>query len=156
MSQHDHPLVAPIQRPHPARSDKALYPVTGLAIARYGDVDANGHVNNLALESLHETARAEFNAQIFPDIYRPAWRTVRLVSASNVVHFLAEVHWPATIETGLGIGKLGRTSYVASTALFVDQTCVGLCDTVLVMLDDDGPTPIPDEARELLGGYLLA
>ncbi|TQK29563.1 acyl-CoA thioesterase [Arthrobacter sp. SLBN-53] len=156
MSQHDQSLVAPIQRPHPTRSDKALYPVTGLAIARYGDVDANGHVNNLALESLHETARAEFNEQIFPDIYQPASRTVRLVSASNVVHFLAEVHWPATIETGLGIGKLGRTSYVASTALFVGQTCVSLCDTVLVMLDDDGPTPIPDEARERLGGYLLA
>ena len=156
MSQHDQPLVASTQRPHPARSDKARYPVTGLAIARYGDVDANGHVNNLALESLHETARAEFNEQIFPDIYRPASRTVRLVSASNVVHFLAEVHWPATIETGLGIGKLGRTSYVASTALFVGETCVSLCDTVLVMLDDDGPTPIPAEARERLGKYLLA
>ena len=156
MSQHDHPLVAPIQRPHSGRSDKARYPVTGLAIARYGDVDANGHVNNLALESLHETARAEFNQQIFPGIYQPASRSVRLVSASNVVHFLTEVHWPATIETGLGIGKLGRTSYVASSALFVGQTCVSLCDTVLVMLDDDGPTPIPDEARERLGGYLLA
>ncbi|MCV7430236.1 acyl-CoA thioesterase [Mycolicibacterium bacteremicum] len=155
MSQHDQPLVAAPQRPHPGRSAKALYPVTGLALARYGDVDANGHLNNLALESLHENARAEFNERVFPDVYQPAVRTIRLVSASNVVHFLAEVHWPATIETGLGIGRLGRTSYVASTALFVGDTCVSLCDTVLVMLDDDGPTPIPAEAREKLGTYLL-
>ncbi|MDZ7882553.1 MAG: acyl-CoA thioesterase, partial [Mycobacterium sp.] len=82
-------------------------------------------------------------------------RTIRLVTANNVVHFLAEVHWPSTIETGLGIGRLGRTSYVVSTALFVGEDCVGLCDTVLVMLGDDGPMPIPQEARELLGAHLL-
>ncbi|MGW0163305.1 acyl-CoA thioesterase [Mycobacterium sp. NPDC003323] len=156
MTQYDQPLAAAAQRPHPSRSSKALYPVTGLAIARFGDVDANGHLNNLALESLHENARAEFNDRIFPGIYQPAARTIRLVSASNVVHFLAEVHWPARIETGLGIGRLGRTSYVVSTALFVGQTCVSLCDTVLVILDDNGPTPIPADARTRLTEYLLA
>lgn len=148
-------LVAATERPHPARLSKALYPVTGLALARYGDMDANGHVNNLALESMHENARAEFNERIFPGIYDPAVRTIRLVTANNVVHFLAEVHWPARIETGLGIGRLGRTSYVVSTGLFVGETCVGLCDTVLVMLGDDGPLPLPEDARARLGDYLL-
>lgn len=148
-------LVPATERPHPARLSKALYPVTGLALARYGDMDANGHVNNLALESVHENARAEFNERIFPGIYNPAARTIRLVTANNVVHFLAEVHWPSTIETGLGIGRLGRTSYVVSTALFIGEDCVGLCDTVLVVLGDDGPIAIPEQARELLGAHLL-
>ncbi|MCF6389949.1 acyl-CoA thioesterase [Mycobacterium sp. MBM] len=148
-------LVPATERPHPARLSKALYPVTGLALARYGDMDANGHVNNLALESMHENARAEFNERIFPGIYDPAVRTIRLVTANNMVHFLAEVHWPARIETGLGIGRLGRTSYVVSTALFVGETCVGLCDTVLVMLGDDGPLPLPEDARARLRDYLL-
>ena len=83
--------------------------------------------------------------------FNPAARTIRLVTANNVVHFLAEVHWPARIETGLGIGRLGRTSYVVSTALFVGEDCVGLCDTVLVMLGDDGPLPVPEDARARLG-----
>ena len=148
-------LVPAVERPHPARLSKALYPVTGVALTRYGDMDANGHVNNLALEAMHENARAEFNERIFPGIYDPATRTIRLVTANNVVHFLAEVHWPSTIETGLGIGRLGRTSYVVSTALFVGEDCVGLCDTVLVMLGDDGPMPILQQARELLGAHLL-
>jgi acyl-CoA thioester hydrolase len=151
-------LVSAAGRPHPARLSKALYPVTGQAIARFGDVDANGHLNNLALESLHENARAEFNERVFPGIYQPAKRSIRLVSANNVVHFLAEVHWPSTIDTGLGIGRLGRTSYVVSTALFVAGTCVSLCDTVLVMLGPEqgsGPVPIPEQARELLGAHLL-
>lgn len=155
MTEHNAPLVDAASRPHPARSDKSLYPVTGLALARYGDMDANGHVNNLALESMHENARAEFNERVFPGIYDPSTRTVRLVTANNVVHFLAEVHWPVTIATGLGIGRIGRTSFVACTALFVGDSCVGLCDTVLVMLDDDGPTPIPDAARDLLAANLL-
>lgn len=148
-------LVPAAERPHPARLSKALYPVSGLALARYGDMDANGHVNNLALESMHENARAEFNERIFPGIYDPAVRTIRLVTANNVVHFLAEVHWPGRIETGLGVGRLGRTSYVVSTALFVGEDCVGLCDTVLVMLGDDGPLPVPEDARARLGDYLL-
>ena len=132
-------LVPVTERPHPARLSKSLYPVSGLALARYGDMDANGHVNNLALESMHENARAEFNERIFPGIYDPAVRTIR----------------PARIETGLGIGRLGRTSYVVSTALFVGEDCVGLCDTVLVMLGDDGPLPVPEDARARLGDYLL-
>jgi acyl-CoA thioester hydrolase len=43
------------------------------------------------------------------------------------------------------VGRIGRTSFVASTGLFVDGTCVGVCDTVLVLLGDDGPVPIPDD-----------
>lgn len=155
MNTEEGPLVGDAVRPHPARLSKALYPVSGTAIARYGDMDANGHLNNLALEALHENARAEFNERIFPGIYAPHTRTARLVTATNVVHFLAEVHWPVTIDTGLGIGRIGRTSFVASTALFVGQKCVGLCDTVLVMLDANGPAPLPDTARAQLSDYLL-
>ncbi len=72
------------------------------------------------------------------------------------MHFLRETHWPNTIRTAIGVGRLGRTSFVASTALFVDDSCVSLCDTVLVMLDEHGPTPIPDAAREQLATLLLA
>ena len=60
-----------------------------------------------------------------------------------------------TIQTGIGIGRIGRTSYVASTALFIADTCISLCDTVLVTLDDDGPTPIPEDASAQLTALLL-
>ena len=59
------------------------------------------------------------------------------------------------IQTGSGVGHVGRTSYVASTGLFRDGTCISVCDAVTVLLDDDGPTPIPDDFRAALQTVLL-
>ena len=132
------------------------YPVVGEIAARYGDMDANGHLNNLALESLHENARATMNRDLLPSAYDVTRRRIRLVTSQNTVHFLAEAHWPATIATGAGVGRIGRASYVASTALFISGSCIGVCDTVLVALGDDGPVPLPDEFRAALQTVLLA
>ena len=131
------------------------YPVVDEIAARYGDMDANAHLNNLALEAMHENARATMNRDVLPEAYRACGRRLRLVTSQNAVHFLAEAHWPALIQTGAGVGRIGRTSYVASTGLFRDGACIGLCDTVLVLLDQHGPAPLPDELRAALQTLLL-
>lgn len=142
-------------RPDPARLRLDSYPVVGEIAARYGDMDANAHLNNLALESMHENARATMNRQLLPQAYRAGEHRLRLVTSQNAVHFLAEAHWPALIKTGAGVGRIGRTSYIASTGLFLNGTCIGVCDTVLVLLDEKGPTPISDEFRAALETVVL-
>jgi len=137
-------------RPDPSRLKLDCYPVVDVVQARYGDMDANGHLNNLALESLHENARATMNRTLFPEIYDVATRRLRLVTSQNAVHFLAEAHWPALVHTGAGVGRIGRTSFIASTGLFIDDRCIGVCDTVLVLLGDDGPVALSDDARAAL------
>ena len=148
-------LTTTAARPHEARLSLEAYPVVDVVAARYGDMDANGHLNNLALESLHENARATMNRTLFPDIYDVATRRLRLVTSQNAVHFLAEAHWPAVIHTGAGVGRIGRTSFVASTGLFIEGRCIGVCDTVLVLLGEDGPVPLSDDARAALENLLL-
>ena len=148
-------LVHTVPRPHPARLELSTYPVRNPLEARYADMDSNGHLNNIALEAMHENTRATLNRGAFPGVYDNATRRYRLVAANHVVHFLRESHWPATIQTAGGVGRIGRTSYVVATALFLDGECVSLCDTVLVTLGDHGPIPIPEQARELLGAHLL-
>jgi acyl-CoA thioester hydrolase len=142
-------------RPDPMRLRLDSYPVVDEIAARYGDMDANAHLNNLALESMHENARATMNRRLFPQAYRAGDKRLRLVTSQNAVHFLAEAHWPAVIQTGAGVGRIGRTSFIASTGLFLDGTCIGVCDTVLVLLGDDGPAPIPDELRAALQAVLF-
>ena len=149
-------LTTTAPRPHPMRLHLESYPVVDEIAARYGDMDANGHLNNLALESLHENARATMNRALLPEAYDVGARRIRLVTSQNAVHFLVEAHWPAIIATGAGVGRIGRTSYVASTGLFIDGTCIGVCDTVLVALGDDGPVPIPDNLRAALHTVLLS
>lgn len=126
------------------------YPVIDEIATRYGDMDLNAHLNNLALEALHENARATMNRTLLPGAYDGAGRRLRLVTSQNAVHFLAEAHWPGIIVTGAGVGSVGRTSYVASTGLFVDGACIGVCDTVLVLIGDSGPVPLPEELRAAL------
>ncbi|MFM9033582.1 MAG: acyl-CoA thioesterase [Mycobacterium sp.] len=142
-------------RPDPMRLRLDSYPVRGEVATRYGDMDANAHLNNLALESLHENARATMNQGLFPQAYRAGEKPFRLVTSQNAVHFLVEAHWPSMIQTGAGVGRIGRTSFVASTGLFLDGTCLGVCDTVLVMIGDDGPTPLPDTFRARLQAVVL-
>ncbi|MGQ9350694.1 acyl-CoA thioesterase [Mycolicibacterium gilvum] len=149
------PIVSTVARPHPARLDAACYPVHRAVDTRFGDMDANGHLNNVALESLHENTRAMLNRQVFPNVYDRTTRSLRIVTSTIVVHYLREAPWPSVIDTAIGIGRVGRTSYVASTALFHDGGCVSLCDTVLVVLGDDGPRPIPDENRDRLESLAL-
>lgn len=148
-------LVATVPRPHSARLRLESYPVIGSGAARFADMDANGHLNNLALESVHENARAVLNAYAFPGVYDVAARRLRLVSSQNVVHFLAEAHWPSVIDTGVGVGRIGRTSFVASSALFTDGRCISVCDTVLVAVDDAGPVAIPQENRDALRTWMI-
>jgi acyl-CoA thioester hydrolase len=148
-------LTTTAARPDPSRLRLECYPVVDAIATRYGDMDANAHLNNLALESLHENARATMNQRLYPNAYRTSGRSFRLVTSQNAVHFLAEAHWPVTIQTGAGVGRIGRTSYVASTGLFVDGACIGVCDTVLVLIGNDGPEPIPEEFRAALETVLL-
>jgi len=151
-------LTTTAPRPDPVRLRLECYPIVDEVATRYGDMDANAHLNNLALESLHENARATINQRLLPTAYRGE-RRIRLVTSQNAVHFLAEAFWPGMIQTGAGIGRIGRTSYVASTGLFVAGTCIGVCDTVLVLLGGPdgpaGPVPLPDEFRAALQGALL-
>ena len=142
-------------RPDPIRLRLESYPVVDEIAARYGDMDANAHLNNLALESLHENARATMNRRLFPQAYRTGPDRLRLVTSQNAVHFLAEAHWPALIMTGAGVGRVGRTSFIASTGLFIDGSCIGVCDTVLVLLGGGGPVPLPADFRAALQDVLL-
>lgn len=143
-------------RPASIRCAVDFYPIVTPIGARYSDMDFNGHLNNLALQALHEDARATLNARAYPGLYRSDSRSLRLVTSQNVVHFLAEAHWPATIQAGVGVARVGNTSFVASSALFVGPDCISVCDTVLVAVGEDArPVAIDQQARVVLQSLVV-
>jgi acyl-CoA thioester hydrolase len=146
--------VETVRRPHPTRARIESYPITGIVTARYADMDANAHLNNVAIESMHEDARAVLNSRVFPGIHTDAERRIRVVNSQSVVHFLAEAHWPCNVDTAIGVGRIGRTSFVLSSALFVDGMCISICDAVMVTVAE-GPEPLTEDARARLDALAL-
>jgi len=111
---------------------------------RFADLDPNQHVNNAVYASYFETGRVTLMKDrsfgLMPDGL--AWIMVRLD-----IHFRAELRWPGTIELGLGVAKLGRTSVTFDQVVFSEGRCVASAQAVTVLIDETTrkPTPLTGE-----------
>jgi acyl-CoA thioester hydrolase len=111
---------------------------------RFGDLDPNQHVNNAVYATYFETGRVTLMKDrsygLMPQGL--AWIMARLD-----IHFRAELHWPGTIELGLGVSKLGRTSVTFDQVVFSGHRCVASAQSVNVLIDETTrkPTPLTPE-----------
>ena len=111
---------------------------------RFADLDPNQHVNNAVYATYFETGRVTLMKDrsygLMPEGL--AWIMVRLD-----IHFRAELHWPGTIEMGLGVSKLGRTSVTFDQVVFSNGRCVASAQSVTVLIDEATrkPTPLTTE-----------
>ena len=100
---------------------------------RYADLDPNQHVNNAVYASYFETGRVTLMKDHGNGLTPPglSWMMVRLD-----MHFRAQLHWPGTIEMGLGLVKFGRTSVTFDQVVFSGGICVASARSVSVLLDE--------------------
>ena len=107
---------------------------------RFGDLDPNQHVNNAVYATYFETGRVTLmkdrSLGLMPEGL--AWIMVRLD-----IHFRAELRWPGTIDLGLGVTKLGRTSVTFEQVVFSEGNCVASAQAVTVLIDDLTRKPTP-------------
>jgi len=100
---------------------------------RFGDLDPNQHVNNAVFATYFETGRVTLMKDrsygLTPEGF--SWVMVRLD-----MHFRAELHWPGTIEMGLGLVKFGRTSVTFEQVVFSAGRCVASAQSVSVLIDE--------------------
>ena len=132
-------------KPELFRQKRSAYPYFRRVIARFSDMDAEGHLNNVALASFYEDGRVSFLREL-----TGIHRTFRFVIANLDISYLAEAHYPGDYDVGLGVSKIGNTSFGLGGALFNGERCVGVCDTTQVVVGDKGPLPIPTPLRESL------
>lgn len=116
---------------------------------RFCDLDPLGHVNNNAIGTYFENARAFFFREVTPE-----WPhgSQFFVLGRIAIDFRRELHLPASLRIGTGVVSLGRTSMILSNALFRGEDGLAHCESVSVWIDQESrkPTEIPADLRARL------
>jgi acyl-CoA thioester hydrolase len=129
------------------------YPWSQIMETRFADMDVNRHLNNVAFSRFFEETRIRFNWSLI-EKNTPSERPHYLV-AHVAIDFLGEGRYPEPVTMGYAVGAIGRTSFRAQMAMFQNDTCIALCDSVLVHRGPDGPSPLPRPLRNRLEAFPL-
>lgn len=141
-------------RPAPHRLELPSYPLHDIVRTRYQDLDAMGHLNNVAFAAMFEDARVRFNWAIGHAgagglaKEQTIGGEFRAVVAANTINYLAEGTYPANVTIGTGIGRIGNRSWDILAVMHQDGRAIATCDTVIVLTHPpEGPLPHAFRAR---------
>jgi len=140
----------------PFRLDPERYPLKVRILARYADVDPLLHINNVAVAQYYEEARVSATMMVMGGKNIPAAGHQRILIAHQSIDYLREGTYPGTLEVGVGVLRIGRSSYRYGMAMFQDGACISGSEAVLVYADAHGPAPLPDAYRQRLEQWLIS
>lgn len=130
----------PERPPAPQLSD---YPHKMTDNIRFADIDAQNHVNNVAIATFFETGRIGFSRDPLLGFSVPAIIALRRIE----IDYLAEMTFPGQVTIATRVKRIGTTSLALDHALFVGETCTAKAISTLVLLDPKThrPRPFPDD-----------
>ena len=132
----------------PWRLDPAGYRAHEILQTRYGDMDANVHLNNVAIARLFEETRVRTLSRLRGD------RTAGDPSSMMIVHvsidYLAEGRYPDDVEAAIAVSAVGRSSFRLGIGLFQGGRAIALADCAMVNLEARKPAPIGGALRAAL------
>ena len=131
----------------PDLSQRDTFPYFTSEKIRFGDIDRQNHVNNLAICSYIECGRVEMREANFPEIARDpanAWLVVHFE-----VSFKASTGYPGSVDVGTGVIDIRNSSYILGHGVFAGATCLATARTTTVFGDRQagGKRRIPDNLR---------
>lgn len=139
-------------KPDPALLDPARYPFTCSVAPRYGDLDPQKHINNVALTGLFEEGRLRLHLACGNGQSYEAWR---IMTASFAIQYLGQTYYPEPLDMPAAITRIGRSSIGIAQLAFQQGRIVAYGETVLVWVDGDAPYPIPETFRAGMAPYML-
>lgn len=138
------------------RRRRENYPLRYEARALYSDVDANRHVNNVAYARWFEEGRAQLNEQVAgPDALLNPPPGVQFLLVSLRLDYLAQVPYPSTVTVASAVGRISGASYVIVHALFHQDRCAALGESVVVRAQDGRPVRLTEAERAALAPLTL-
>ena len=133
-------------------TDRAEYPVIRAITTRWMDNDTYGHVNNVVYYSYFDTAVNAF-------LIEATGTDIRQLPAIGIVaesgcRYLSALSFPETVEAGLKLEKLGRSSVIYRIGLFragaASAAAVGRFVHVYVDAATRATVPVPEAIRAAL------
>lgn len=121
---------------------------------RWSDMDALRHVNNVVYLELLEEARV----RMLSSLHHAGGPDIGLVVGRNEIDYLRPLRYSQDpVVVNVWVERIGRASFtVAYQVLDPKGLVVVQAKTVVVSVNTEGTgsSPLPDEARRLLGRYL--
>lgn len=142
------------QKDNPARLLAANYPARVPIRCLYADVDSFRHINNGAIGRYVEEGRADLMMRVFgvSALLAPE-NGQQLLLASVNIDFLHQTHYPGNVEVGSALGRAGTSSMVIVQAVFQNDACVVLAESIMVKAVDGRSAPLSDAERSALESY---
>jgi len=124
---------------------------------RWGELDALGHLNNVAYFRLMEEARVQWSHGLGIEL---SSQDQGIVVVSVRCDFLRQVHYPATIRIESTVEKIGRSSIDLRQQLFIvdgaTEPCAeGHSRIVWIDFQQGRSAPLPEPLRQRLQQYLV-
>lgn len=130
-----------------ARLSEGVFPCRFDVATRFGDLDVQGHINNVAVAAIVQEGRARFSVENGISAFV---RGRSLMVASLTIEYAGEMRHPAPVEVSVGVLEVGRTSYRLGAVLRQDGKIGAFAEIVLVAGKDGAPAPIDEEWRARL------
>ncbi len=148
----EHARLPPLRR-HPQVTDfRFFHPIE----VRYGDVDAQGHVNNVVYFAYMEQARAKYLEHLGLWDGRD-FLAIGIILAEERCRFAAPIHYGQAVRVGVRAQRLGNKSFEMVYSLQDGQSGLELAvgTTIQVAYDyrAEASVPIPPAWRVALAGF---
>lgn len=118
--------------PRPDRTEARLvrenYPFRFDVRTRFGDLDTNRHVNNVALAGWYLDGLAELHQDVLG--YPTGGPLDGLSPSSLSVQYRDQVHYPGIFQLRIGVAELDEDTVRYACGLFDGPRCIGLAEAV--------------------------
>lgn len=144
------------QKDDSARREIGHYPLRFELRILYSDMDAFRHLNNGATGRYFEEGRADFNMRIFgvDSMINPPGG-LQLLFANVVQDFVAQAHYPGSVEIGTGVARIGTSSYLLRQGAFQNGACFALAEAVMVKAIGGKPSALSQTERTAMEQFVL-
>jgi acyl-CoA thioester hydrolase len=139
-----------------ALTHPGAYPVLREVAPRYSDLGPDGMISATGLARWFEDVRVNVELPAFRRLVEDGeFGPFRVLLAAQHVDRLAPMRWDGKYRIGVGIRRVGNSSFTYGYGVFDDDRCVALGDTVTVFATEAGPAHLPDALRSDLAGLVL-